>query len=183
MAVLVGTAPKRKLGSWGDFEGLAERHSRLSADAQHRKLILAETLPTDFGAQGVERGIVLGSNQSGPDRGDDRSKSHSDSGALHGCRSFAAGAAIDICQDRDCNPSRTLVNPTSIPCQLCGTSGLGFCAQPARKPFVESRPLPGPSWGERDDISPESLRYGGQVSMTTRRSSGSDSHTLSLRDY
>jgi hypothetical protein len=64
VVVLVGTAPKQKLESWGDFEGLAEQHSRLSAEAQHRKLILAETLPTDFGGQGVERGIALGSNRS-----------------------------------------------------------------------------------------------------------------------
>jgi hypothetical protein len=91
VVVLVGTAPKQKLESWGDFEGLAEQHSRLSAEAQHRKLILAETLPTDFGGPGRRTRNRTGLQPIGPDRGDDRSKRHSDAGALHRRRSEFKG--------------------------------------------------------------------------------------------
>jgi hypothetical protein len=50
VAVLIGTAPGTKPGKLGgDIEGLAEQHSKSSAEAQHQ--------PTDLGTQG-ERGIV-----------------------------------------------------------------------------------------------------------------------------
>ena len=129
-------------------------------------------MPNDFVAQGGERRIVTRLQPT-------RTRSvelHSDSGALHGCIFNAAGTAIDNCQDRDCNPSRTLENPTSIPCLPFWKCGPGFV--PSWPPRGRLRSS-GRSWYrlERDDVLPGSLRYGAQVVMTKQRSSGSDSHT------